>query len=242
MFGPRRPVRDMPQNRRHLGLTPCEIQEELDLWAAILLILQVAVIAPIGAVRVALLQLVTFLIQRAAAFRSTIWSPIDPVNPANKDRLLASWTDQQSWKNFRLRKPDVLKLYRLLAVPQTIKCDNGVSAPGQYAFSLMLYKLSFPHDLTHIQENFGREYSQLSRISNTMLHWMVQNHGYKVLNNLEWYEDRLDMYAVAINRAISSCADNPEQGNVPQSLYNHCAFLDCTTESIARIRVFILQL
>ena len=85
-----------------------------------------------------------------------------------------------------------------------------------------------------MQRKFGREYSQLSRIYTEVENYMDSKHRYKVVGNVEWYMDRLDIYNDIINRKIASLAVNPEPGHVPVYLNDLFGMIDGSYQKIDR--------
>lgn len=41
---------------------------------------------------------------------------------------------------------------------------------------------------------WGRDYSELSKIFNTCLDYLYDHHQDKVIGNVAWYQDRFDLY------------------------------------------------
>ena len=75
-----------------------------------------------------------------------------------------SFTDEECWHYLRFRKPELHRLFIVTDFPQEVRCENGVTCLGEYAFCLMLYRLAYPCRLFNLQNLFGREFTQLSRI------------------------------------------------------------------------------
>jgi len=91
-----------------------------------------------------------------------------------------------------------------------------------------------------VQTEFGREMSQLSRIDTTVREWLLVHHQHKVVNNLDWYADRFDDYASAVNTAIAASVLNQQGGTVPQEIINIFSFLDCCVYNISRAYVILI--
>ena len=130
---PRRPVREMSQRRRHQGLSQLELHQiQVGLLQITKLITQAAVV-PIGALRAFVLLIAKLLLQGVLAMTSGIYRALDPVNPVNKNRLIASYTDEQCWYLFRLRKDQLIDLFARLNLPANITCDNDIICPAEHA-------------------------------------------------------------------------------------------------------------
>ena len=125
----------------------------------------------------------------AISVKECVVYALDPVNPANKNRLLDSFTDEECWKHLRFRKTHIRLLMKLMKIPIVIVTSNGVTCPGEHAFALMLWRMHYPSTLSLLQNYFGRDYTQLSRIFNTIVDFVDANHRHKVQNNIDWYRN-----------------------------------------------------
>ena len=106
---------------------------------------------------------------------------------------------------------------------------TGIAVPGEYALMVTIYRLHMPNNLHDMQEVFGRDYSQLSRIIQYMVH--VLN---RVISNLDWYEDRFEMYNEAINAKIAAV----NGGRIPNNLSDFFGFCDGFSWEICRPEVW----
>ena len=105
---------------------------------------------------------------------------------------------------------------------------------GEHAFVLMMHRNHYPSTLFDLQDEFGREETQLCRIYNWAIHFVYDNHGFRVHDNVGWYSCRFDMYNDAYRRKIAESAFNPTPGQVPANLDDIFASLDCTARPICR--------
>ena len=222
----------MPLGRRHLGMTILERMDELRIYGSIVLLLVVAIARP--QLRQQLLILVAALLAFLAAYRTVFWPATLPVNQANKNRLIGSFTDDECYRNLRWRKEDLRELCTFLRFPLQVQLDNGCTFPGEHAFVLMMYRDHYPSTLFGLQDKFGREETQLSRIYNWAIHFVCDNHAFRVHDNIGWYSNRYDMYNLAYRTKIAASAHNPMPGQVPANLDDIFASLDCTARPICR--------
>jgi hypothetical protein len=98
-----------------------------------------------------------------------------------------------------------------------------------YTFTLIRQSFS------DFKKEFGREFSQLSRISNRIKGFLLTRHSNKVLCNLDWYADKFDLYADSVNRAIAYSPINQQPRTLPPELVDILAFLDGTIQLICKI-------
>ena len=212
----RRPIREMSQRRRHQGLSQMDQHNiEVSLRVVLNLIVQVAAI-PFYQLRAALLFIALSLLDGILSMFTTVYQVFDPVNPANKDRLIASYTDEQCWHLFRLRKCQLTDLFARLNLPPVLRTPNGLVCPGEHALLVFLYHLTCPTTLLRMQSEFGREQSQLSRIENEIKTYLISNYRHFIVGNLMWYEDRFPEYAEVFNRKVAYSPHNLHPGNVPR--------------------------
>ena len=133
----------------------------------------------------------------------------------------ASYLDGQYWSLLRFRKPDILKLIDLLAMPSFQFLTSRHRYSKEFFILLLLRRMAYPgrlHDL------FGREHTSLSRSFGLTVDWMLANHGFRITNNLGFLMPYQENFA----RAVSS------KTNVPLEFANVNSFLDGTQKSICR--------
>ena len=229
----RRNIRDMPTRRRYLGMTIIERMDERRLYALALSILTIVVHLPAFQIRPFLL-LGTLLITIAHLMRTVLWPPLMPVNPRNRNRMINSFTDEECYRDFRWYKHDLHELCDMLGFPMQVVMPNGLSFPGEHALILLLYRSHYPGTLYSLQDVFGREFTQLSRIYNYAVRFIYTNHQHRVLDNVDWYSTRFDMYNEAYRKKIAESPLNPNPGTVPHNLNCLFASLDAQAKKIAR--------
>lgn len=140
---------------------------------------------------------------------------IVPVDARNRNRLFDSFTDEECWHNLRFRKAELHQFFALCEFPAVVICNYGSSCSGEHAFCVMLYRIAYPSRLFELQEIFGRDYSQVSRMFKWSIDYMYEKHRHKVEGNLSWYSDRFDMYHQATIKKIIDSPRNHHRGFVP---------------------------
>ena len=119
-----RNIGDMPPRRRHQGLCAMErlqIKEILAAAGALLVALKLA--AP--ALRPVLLALVGAILAAVQSLRTVVLRLCPPVDPANKNMLVASFTEEECWRDLRFRKQD--RRDRPGGVVKALCCHPGES-------------------------------------------------------------------------------------------------------------------
>ena len=91
----------------------------------------------------------------ATSIRIATFTVLGAINPANRNRSIDDFSDDFCCHVLRFRKRDLHRMFVLLQFPVMIRCDNGTTCIGQYAFVLMLYRLAYPTRLVTLQEEFG---------------------------------------------------------------------------------------
>lgn len=106
------------------------------------------------------------------------------------------------------------QLIAALQVPNNRwECDNGCVESLETGILMWFYFTSFPRKLHGMQREFGREYSQISRVLETIWSFMDLTWGHLVTNNLPWFQPRLELH----NNKFS--AKYLEIWNVPPAPY-----------------------
>lgn len=100
----RRRIRNMSQRRRHQGLSQVDLHQiKVSLMQVARLTIQAAAI-PVLALRAAVLLIALPLLQGINQMFTAVYQALDPINQANKNRLIASYTEEECWYLFRLKK------------------------------------------------------------------------------------------------------------------------------------------
>jgi len=111
------------------------------------------------------------------------------------DLRLGNFTDQQLYA-FRITSRDNFRrIMTQLNSPPQIICTNGTKCHPEEAFLMLLDRISFPERLDDMQERWGREYSQISRILDATLRFIDENHSHLVSNNsIRYFAHRFNLY------------------------------------------------
>jgi len=67
-----------------------------------------------------------------------------------------------------------------------IKGEKNGFANGEYATLYLFHRLRYPGILADCQREWGREYTQLSKLFNTCLEFLYDQHVDKVVGNIAW--------------------------------------------------------
>ena len=74
----------------------------------------------------------------------------------------------------------------------------------------------------------------MSKVFNSTIDWFYEEHNDKIIGNIEWYQDRFDLYNEKIRLKVAASPLLPAQGFIPANLDDIMAFLDCTGKKICR--------
>jgi len=240
MYGERRSIGKMPYKRRQSGLSSLERRKEYNLWSEALLLLNFLVaiehLPGINDIFIGVIALVTTIIGEANAMRSTIWNNHININRDNSNRGVQSFSDEDCWRLFRFRKIDLPLLIANLSIPLVLKIigDKNGYVNGDYAALYLFHRLRYPGILADCSIEWGRDYSQLSKIFNTVLNFLYDMHRNKVIGNIAWYQDRFDGYNHAITMKLAASNLLPVPGEIPANLENIFGFIDCTANEMCR--------
>ena len=200
----RRAVRDMSQRRRNDGFSPLEINTIMEGLSLVVRLIMLFAFIPPSLVKNVVLALASGLFIVVKQSTQFIRNRLDPIDATNKNRLVDSFSEEECWDYFRFQKNQMKELVALLELPEHFVCEHGHTFPAEHAVCVYLYLHTYPSKLQRIQNLFGREISQLFRISNRVKSFLLTKHSHKVFKNLDWYSDRFDMYADAVNRAVQN--------------------------------------
>jgi nuclease HARBI1 len=230
----REAVRDMSYHRRHNGLSAGEVYLLECLFAKIMDVIRLSDDLPNGIIRDCCLVIILTALHATLLFMTVERGALMPVNKANKNRRIDSFTDEECYHNLRFRRADLYRLYNITQFPLFIRCANGTTCNGEYAFCLLLYFIAYPTRLFTLQSIFGREFTQLSRIFQYAVTFMFDTHKENVQGNMAFYSNRFDIYHEAVLPRIRLSRYNANVGFIPVELVDIFAFLDGTGLEIAR--------
>jgi hypothetical protein len=234
---PRVRIRDATQRRRHEGLSAIEMHSVHNAMRVLIPMLQLAVLLPFGLLKNALLVAAIQMFTTARGLLLKVHRPVDPIDATNKNRLIESFSEEECWDYFRFRKNQLTELVRLLDIPRFFISENRMTCPGEHALCVYLYHLSYPTKLQRMQNVFGRELSELSRIEKVVKGFLITRYRRLVIGNLDWYADRFDTYADSFNRAVAYSPHNADPGTLPPQLINIVGCLDGCSFPVSRITV-----
>jgi hypothetical protein len=121
----RRSIGQMPYRRRHQGMCALERMAERGTWQTILnmLVVLFAVIQQHNFNRVAVqngLIAIVDMIQQVELARQFVWDPNDPIDGANCNRGIDSFSEEEDF-----RKEDLAILFQLLMIPLELELKGG---------------------------------------------------------------------------------------------------------------------
>ncbi len=101
------------------------------------------------------------------------WDNIPTPAVVRTNPRIADLEEHRCEIDYRFRKGDLVKLKDVLRIPPFFYLDNRCKVHGEEAMLLLLYRFAYPVRLATLEEKFGREYSQLSRIFNRVVTHLV---------------------------------------------------------------------
>ncbi|XP_064462205.1 uncharacterized protein LOC135372615 [Ornithodoros turicata] len=125
---------------------------------------------------------------------------------------------------FRFEKDHIRRLQSALHIPATVLTAQKVVIPGDEALCITLRRLAYPNRLRELEKLFGRHYSTISSVTNTVLSHIDEKffHLLQDANNHAWLNlDALKRFSQAVH-----CKGAP--------LENCWGFIDSTARAICR--------
>ena len=80
-----------------------------------------------------------------------------------REVTLDSYFDQECWNLLRFRKSYILKLFLNLKLPGYLVSTDRHRFTAEFSIILFLRRMAYPGRLTDLKEEFGRDYTTLSR-------------------------------------------------------------------------------
>jgi hypothetical protein len=102
---------------------------------------------------------------------------------------LAELSDAQCTQHFRFDRAELETMMAPdhgLLLPTTFQTDNRSTFSGAEGWLALLYRFKYPGRLVDMQALFRVEYSQLSRLISTVLHWFHATHGHLLTDVSIW--------------------------------------------------------
>jgi len=131
--------------------------------------------------------------------------------------------DDECLSEFRFQKHDLPLLAEVLGVPDVFKCSQRSIADGVEGLCILLKRLAYPCRYSDMLPRFARPVPVLCMISNTVLDYIFERHGHRILqwNNTVLNPLSLETYSNAITA----------QG---APLQNCFGFIDGTARAISK--------
>ena len=147
------PIRDMPYRRRYQGMFILEYMYYLKCVESITAMLTICLALAGAGIDVDALMLVIIpLIIYTIRQKIIPWVPVPPVDPANRDRLIDSFSDEDAYNCLRFRKTQLRTLFEEMGLPNGyLTCSNGTSCPWEHGMLMLLYRIHNPTQLNKLQ-------------------------------------------------------------------------------------------
>jgi len=111
-----------------------------------------------------------------------------------------------------------------------IVLDNRMRVHPEEAFLIFLNRMHDYRKLSSMEREFGRDYSQISRIFNEVSHRLTLHHFNRLFRNLPFFQPRFEMY----NRHIQQKCQATRGHALPVTYRHVCGFQDGTRVEISR--------
>ena len=142
--------------------------------------------------------------------------------------------------DFRFRSPeDVLRVLEGLQIPAIVHTKEGYKFTGQEVMLISLKKLSYPHRWKEVCEAFpGRKRWACKAAFYWFLDFMIENWGYLILNNREYWVPHMAAQAQAILEKLRTLPREDWRIDFANALeeggFNIFAFIDNTMIAMCR--------
>ena len=90
-----------------------------------------------------------------------------------KEVTLDNYSDHECWNLLLFRKSDILELMLNLKLPGYLVSSDRHRFTAEFSIILFLRRMAYAGRLTDLEEEFGRDYTTLSRSFKTTLAWLT---------------------------------------------------------------------
>lgn len=116
--------------------------------------------------------------------------------------VLDNFTSSECESHFRVCKEDIPSLCDYLHIPDRFICSQGTVCNGLEGLCMLLKRLAYPCRYFDMISTFARPVPELCMITNTVLDWMHDNHGFRLTSWNQPFLSRisLEQYSQAVAR------------------------------------------
>lgn len=227
----RRNVRNMPHRLRAYGMYAkmrSELRRKLRLAELLATLLKSNYVVRVKQRERALkLFLATML---SSIFNILFVDVPSPVRRKHNPRTIESFSPFDCYRRFRIRKPDLKRVLRLLEIPIHVKLENGSVFTGEEIFLFGLNRFTTCAHIDDLISTYGRESSQWVRAFKWFILFMLNRWGYLLTRMLHFWVRYFEAFSEKIRRKLIKKGHN---GGLPW-LFRICCFIDCTVISSCR--------
>ena len=168
-----------------------------------------------------------------AKYRQLITTSKIPLRTKNmrERKTLDSFTDEQLWTEFRIRREDFPRLLAALRLNNNrIKIGKNSVFSGEEILLIARYRFVTGARLVHMKRVFLREYSQLSRAFTYFVNHILDNFAVLVTDNLEYWS----VYFPIFSETIRNKLEEKAQIYYPHDEFRIFGFYDDTVVKTCR--------
>jgi len=214
----RRPTVEYSYRKRFLGISIRE-QQKLKKWKIILL---ASHLLSIENSDFTVDEINNLKVLSAYAYLRLRKEPVYNMAPcARMNRTIESFDEEECYRLFRFRKPDLKRLYNVLHVPEHVVLSNRTTVTGEEVFLVSLRRLSSTCPMQDLCFLFGRDYSQWSRAFKWFLHFIFDNYADLLLDNMSYWEPKFQDYSECVRKKVEELGVPFAEGD-----FSVCAFID----------------
>lgn len=163
--------------------------------------------------------------------KMSLWDNIPPNIVQRTNLRFEDLTEFECDHDYRFLKEHLPLLKQCLRIPEFFVLRNGIKINGEEALLITLFRFSYPVRLVSMEAKFGREHSQLSRIFNHTVTYVVQQLGHllTVDTQAHLFVPKLAHFNNAIRLKLLDV-----HGRVPNRESLTAVFLDATLRRVSR--------
>lgn len=120
--------------------------------------------------------------------------------PPRRAVAIANYSSSHCWTMFRFRRPDLVQLLDILRFPATVQLPNKCVSTNEEVLLITLRRLSYPGRLLDLEQEFGIDYSIISRIFNFAVSWIYDHFHHLWSNGLQHWAPLCEAFHEAVVR------------------------------------------
>ncbi|CAN0028606.1 unnamed protein product [Phaeothamnion confervicola] len=123
-------------------------------------------------------------------------------------KTFADYGEAECYNRMRFRREDLPRLQHVLGIPDVLHGKNRALYLGEEALVFLLLRMAYPDRLSDFEEEFGRDYTSLSRLFRVITKFLYDRHSHVLKDGLAAWTDHFPEFARVIARVTTVDGDD----------------------------------